>query len=556
MIKKIKVTSHRSPATCKAKAWLRLFFIAGVWCLVSGDFAFANNLAITNTTLASQDTSADTIKVQFDISWDNSWSDSSNKDAAWVFTKYSTDGGTTWNHATLKTAGTNPTNFSQGSGTAINIVVPTDKKGALIQRSAQGSGTLTTTSVQFVWDYAADGVSDTNADAAATVIKVLGIEMVYIPQGGFYAGDSTAGTNGELRFGTSSNNLPGTIDSEAKISFANSVSTQWYYTTASNSGEAATGSAFEVSAAFPKGYQAFYLMKYEITEGQYVDFLNMLTRTQQNNRVLTDVSGDAPQANKNYVMSNATGVTNRNNIICPLSGNGTTSPITFSTTRPNRPTGYLSWMDLAAYLDWAALRPITELEFEKACRGPLSPVSGEYAWGTTTITAGTTVSGTENGTETVSTASANTIYNNQNITGGDASDKGPVRAGVFATSSTVTRGTTGAGYYGNMELTGNVAERVVTLGNGTGRSFAGTHGDGVLTSLSGFEGNATNLNWPGISSTISQGVTGATGSGFKGGSWSDTATPRLTISGRPLAASTDTTRGSGYGGRGARTENS
>ena len=45
----------------------------------------------------------------------------------------------------------------------------------------------------------------------------------------------------------------------------------------------------------------------------------------------------------------------------------------------------LSWPDLCAYADWAALRPMTELEYEKACRGPNNPVLGEYAWGNTSI---------------------------------------------------------------------------------------------------------------------------------------------------------------------------
>ena len=48
----------------------------------------------------------------------------------------------------------------------------------------------------------------------------------------------------------------------------------------------------------------------------------------------------------------------------------------------NLPCNFLSWMDLAAYLDWAALRPMTELEFEKICRGPNPPIAGEYVWGT------------------------------------------------------------------------------------------------------------------------------------------------------------------------------
>jgi hypothetical protein len=34
---------------------------------------------------------------------------------------------------------------------------------------------------------------------------------------------------------------------------------------------------------------------------------------------------------------------------------------------------------------------MTELEYEKACRGPLMPVANEYAWGTTTISATTAI---------------------------------------------------------------------------------------------------------------------------------------------------------------------
>ncbi len=80
-------------------------------------------------------------------------------------------------------------------------------------------------------------------------------------------------------------------------------------------------------------------------------------------------------------------------------------------------------MDLAAFLDWDALRPMTELEFEKMSRGPLLPNAGEYIWGNQTITAATTISGTtEDGTETITApANANANYDNTTFTGGDAS---------------------------------------------------------------------------------------------------------------------------------------
>jgi len=54
-----------------------------------------------------------------------------------------------------------------------------------------------------------------------------------------------------------------------------------------------------------------------------------------------------------------------------------------------------------------------------------------------------------------------------------------------------------------------------------GRQFEGCHGDGVLSTVAGYEGNATCPDWPGIHATTANGVTGATGSGFRGGAFDD-----------------------------------
>lgn len=48
----------------------------------------ANNLQVQNAVLINQNTTSDHTHVQFDISWDNSWRDIVNWDAAWVFVKY------------------------------------------------------------------------------------------------------------------------------------------------------------------------------------------------------------------------------------------------------------------------------------------------------------------------------------------------------------------------------------------------------------------------------------------------------------------------------------
>ncbi|RLB68274.1 MAG: hypothetical protein DRH04_06960, partial [Deltaproteobacteria bacterium] len=102
-----------------------------------------------------------------------------------------------------------------------------------------------------------------------------------------------------------------------------------------------------------------------------------------------------------------------------------------------------------------------------------------------------------------------------------------------------------------MELSGNLWERCVTIGNVSGRAFLGTHGDGILEAASGYEGNATNADWPGY--VNGQGVSGAGGSGFRGGSWLETVAGKMSVSDRSEAALTSTARASDTGGRCVRT---
>jgi len=257
-------------------------------------------------------------------------------------------------------------------------------------------------------------------------------------------------------------------------------------------------------AAFPKGYNAFYCMKYEISQQGYVDFLNTLTQTQANTRKYT-------------------GGTNRYAITGSTVGS-------YATTNPYLACNHLSWADVAAYLDWSGLRPMTELELEKACRGTVTAVANEYAWGSTSITQNTGITNSGLTNET-STNSGNCTYGNH------ASVQGPMRVGAFATSSSTSL-TAGATYYGIMEMSGNLWERSVTVGNPTGRTFTGVHGNGALDAT----GNADATTWP---------VTNASGAGFRGGDWNNNAT-YLRVSDRYYAALASVTRDNRFGGRGVR----
>jgi len=141
---------------------------------------------------------------------------------------------------------------------------------------------------------------------------------------------------------------------------------------------------------------------------------------------------------------------------------------------------------------------MTELEFEKICRGTENHIANEYAWGNTFLIHANSITNSK-------TADEITLPTNANINSGDFLEiKGPVRVGNFARENS-TRQSAGSSYYGVMELSGNLWERCITIGNPNGRNFVGINGDGILDDL----GNANVGSWP-----INQNP----GSGFRGGS--------------------------------------
>jgi len=434
---------------------------------------YANNINTENATIGSINSAEGYAMLKFDISWDNSWRwdipgtgymAPHNYDAAWIFVKYRINGGV-WQHATLNTSGSN---HSAPAGSIIDGVA--DGKGVFMYRSENGEGSVAWQNTELRWEYAADGVAGNTGDNVE--FKILAIEMVYVPEGSFYVGDFKESQASFFSGGTIN---PYQISSENAITVSNTAG-NLYYTTGTYTGDGAG----PIPAAFPKGFAAFYCMKYEITQGQYADFLNLLTPTQAENRC-------------------DPGLSYRYTILFTSSS--------YTASSPDRACNYISWADGTAYLDWSGLRPMSELEYEKACRGPLAPVGGEFAWGTNVI-ASDIYTLINNGTSyedigtNYSTTEGNSSYS---IT--DGTIEGPLRAGIFASNLNNTgRVTSGATYYGIMEMTGNLWERVITVGNASGRTFTGTNGDGELTN----DGNSNVVSWPNDTPA---------GSGFKGGNW-------------------------------------
>ena len=479
-----------------------------------------NNVQVSNASLYDLHQADGYIYVKFDVNWANSWRTStyeSNWDGVWTFVKYK-DGSGNWKHATLST---NATDHKVPASAMINVGANTNKgMGAFIYRSGNGTGDVSYANVKLLWNYTADGLSLQPGNQVD--FCVFAIEMVYIPQGSFYVGDGTvsdikgqfeSGTNG-TPFQITNESYSITLGGGAPGSLGNNNAL-----TVVKKDDFSDTNSVPLPAEYPKGFNAFWCMKYEISQGQYADFLNTLTPGQTNNRYKTTSSGSR------YTITNNAGV--------------------FTAARPDRACNFLSWGDGVAYADWAGLRPMTELEFEKVCRGPVTPVKDEYAWGTNAIyyISGSSplyISGAEDGTEYISNnlSAGAASYNNTAHSGGDVG-LGPLRCGIFAgKAGTRTRADSGATYYGVMEMSGNLWEWPVTLGNTTGRAFTGTHGDGALTS----SGNADVGGWP----------ADANGTGRRGGGWNDYSW-YLRISDRYLATKELLTREAYTGWRGVRT---
>ena len=446
--------------------------------------AYAVGVTSANVTLTGQNTTADTTYVQFDLGWNKSWRDLVNWDAVWVFVKYSVSDGD-WAHATLATSGHSVTTDNGVAATIDVGLTGGAGMGVFMYRNAPGAGTINWDGVKLKWQYG----TDTVADDALVRVKVFAIEMVYVPQGAFWVGDADNDMLGSFRKGGTTQ--PFQITSEDAITVADTATNLYY----DNSGQTYIGDQDgPIPAPFPKGYDAFYIMKHEASQRQYAEFLNTLTASQATTRA-SSVVGVGSRSRLEL----------RNGVYgSDVNGNNTLNEATDGEWIR---MGWVAAYDIAAYADWAGLRFYTELEFEKAARGTAAVVDDEYAWGNNqiasqpyTLTSADTASEaifTNYATDPVGNASYLTTYN------------ATLRVGIFATA-TSTRAEAGASYYGVLSLSGSGFEKIVSVGHIDGRGFTGTHGDGTLSA----NGYATNSDWPGYSSGE---VTDSAGYGFRGG---------------------------------------
>ena len=488
-------------------------------CLL-GLSCIANNIRVKKLSLSDTVTASKDIKIKFDLSWENSWRDDINWDAAWITAKVKRPDGS-WKHIKFQALG----NTIDGNPQNAKIVVPDDKMGAFIYRSGKGTGNIDLASIKLAWNYGVDSVS--RIDTAE--IRLFATEMVYVPQGSFAFGDSYTPSSANMYYMPIGGNIVTSIFQNFTaadtvkfgqntpmftiISDKNTPKLSAASTTnmgAMNTGDQViingiyinglkgigieTGEIFKYPN-FPVGYKAFYCMKYETSQGQYTDFLNTtkINITTQNypmpgmgaTLLPQPYSASQPLARfsiekqgENYIVS-----------------------------RPDRAMDYVNGTQLFAFANWSSLRPMTELEFEKAARGPLAPTSGDRAngkepihfpGGNPEVIYRLKLNSAENGAESpLGVDSTKFLANIYDIEGGDGGS-GAYRVGVFATS-TSSRRSSGASYYGVIGLTDNVAESVISLNTEISRSFKDVNGLGENSS----SGNPAVNHWLNTSWMIS-----------------------------------------------------
>ncbi|MDE5611066.1 MAG: SUMF1/EgtB/PvdO family nonheme iron enzyme [Odoribacter sp.] len=270
-------------------------------------------------------------------------------------------------------------------------------------------------------------------------------------------------------------------------------------TGSSNDGAKYTGDV----KVYPNGFEGFYVMKYELSQEQYVRFLNKLNANQQKARTV-DILDDLDPGD--YVFGeDKTQPENRNGIVLGARSNGVVifacnltkagDKVSQENDGQNVACNYVSINDMLAYADWAGLRPLSEMEFEKMGRRPYPQLPERKGWAGGDMadakypTAGAFADGTTPGGEDERLVSGN-------VNAGGKTD-GPVRVGSFAPTAKTPQ-QAGSSYWGVMELSGNLAEYYYNAAP-AGRAFydrtyGSSHGDGAIAA-SGAE-NVGTAYWP------------------------------------------------------------
>ena len=311
--------------------------------------------------------------VTFDLSWNNSWrakwTEPAEKnvtgkplpveswDAAWVFVKFRPSEERVFSHASLDL---DAARHQKPAGATLDVAASDDGRkglGVFIYRAAVGNGANHFKGVKLRWQHAAD-----KADPAKAELSVHAIAMVYVPQGPFHY----KGPWEDHPFADGHTHPLTLID--------NPDPTQpgGHPGLGTNATPEVVKNTTPDCETYPNGYSPFYIMKYSITQGEYARFL-------------TEQAPNLKEAHYNNGRYDVLGMDDPRRFANLNGYNGYT--ISFSSDEgrykadvPDRPASLLSLPDIQSFMACAGLRPPSDLEYDKSCRGPRAVARAEEAW--------------------------------------------------------------------------------------------------------------------------------------------------------------------------------
>ena len=233
--------------------------LAAVLLLLCSRTAGATDLAVTDVAIARVPNTP-TAHVTSNVAWQNAWRNERNHDAAWIFVKVRAAGGP-WRHASIIRASLQPVaRLLQPP----SIAVSPDLVGLFVSAASPMRGPV-------IWslDLTVDLslIRDLSADSALET-RVFGVEMVQIPEGAFTLGDPDPAALKFAAFYRS--NAAGSPDglieirSEEAIEVGAAMGALNYQV---EHPEYQGDRQGPIPAAFPKGFRAFYAMKYRALAG-------------------------------------------------------------------------------------------------------------------------------------------------------------------------------------------------------------------------------------------------------------------------------------------------
>ncbi len=281
----------------------------------------------------------------------------------------------------------------------------------------------------------------------------------------------------------------------------------------------------KIGDTYPNGYKGFYVMKYEISQEQYMEFLNKLPYEAQKARTIGDALDDLQEGHYVFGKRGSAEASNRNGIILVDRQEGASVLFGCDLDKTDDGRGleadgqaiacnYLTVNDMLAYAQWCGLRPLSEMEYEKMCRRPypVRPEKGEYAWNSSE--GAIFAKGLEEAGKKTERVREGNVNARQVL-------PGPVRCGIFATELP-KQSSAGSSFWGVMELSGNLSEMYYAAGS-EGRKFKGidVHGSGELPA----DGNCNmKASWPDKPEAIA----------VRGGSFQSTSNTQLATSDRSM----------------------